>query len=369
MGSAVNNSMPWSGIDPETNERGRILEWERLLANLHQVNPIRAKRKLAPPPESVEEVQIRKRLAEAMGIDQLVEQLGSSTTRPIAPDPQPIDRLEILTRTRRENLSDIAWWNLWDRWQAEPAVLTASQSVIDQERSNRADKREQLQRHLDEDWDRLNNLWAELDVEVASQVEKEERARLDEREIEQRRLDQEWEALLANETQVVSKSIGSRKLGEGIPFELVGVEHDSVAAVAEIGPVDDVIPERRSSVTPGGRPSTKKRTKTERNELYLASLAGALINVAKQVFAAAPGTERVVVALTSGQQSIEVLMVGTIERHQFASRDPQGLPDPLSELSQACSSSYELRGRTNEVVPLGDDDIRRTSVLLADFVG
>ncbi|MDP9475847.1 MAG: hypothetical protein M3R38_09190 [Actinomycetota bacterium] len=56
----------------------------------------------------------------------------------------------------------------------------------------------------------------------------------------------------------------------------------------------DLVPDHKPDLTPSGKPTLRKRNKTERNELYAASLASNVLATAKEAFAVAPGTDRVI---------------------------------------------------------------------------
>src|SRR5205823_1110376 len=51
----------------------------------------------------------------------------------------------------------------------------------------------------------------------------------------------------------------------------------------------DLIPDRTPAITPGGKPTLRKRTKADRNDLYLNALASNVLATAKEGFAVAPG--------------------------------------------------------------------------------
>lgn len=345
----MSRQMPWPKLNPETTSRSDLVEWERQIAGLHRQDVPKAKRRIASPALPVDEPGIRRELSRSMGIDELVSRLGSSSTPPVAPEPEPVDRLEVLSHSRAEALAGVSRWNVAARWGTEPAILVTAEETVARLRSEREAERKRVQAQLDEDWTRLKGLQAQLEDRVVVEVEAGRQRRLEERDAEQAALDAQWEKLIDNEPVAVKASIESLG-GVGVPFELVKVEGKSIAALVSVGPVEWVVPERCPSMTPGGKPTTKKRTKTERNETYLAVLCAMTLNVAWQVFNSSPGAERLTVAIRPGGERGQALMVTEFDRDQFREREPARTRDPRAELDEAVSFTCETRGRTREVV-------------------
>jgi len=130
----------------------------------------------------------------------------------------------------------------------------------------------------------------------------------------------------------------------------------------------DAIPERRRDTTPTGRPTLKKRTKTERNEVYAASLASHVLATVRESFAVAPALRTItVVALRPEDQSSDTataIYAGTFQRTQVQALAWERL-DPLSTILQADGAALQQKGRTSEVVPLSTEEVPELEALLS----
>jgi hypothetical protein len=122
------------------------------------------------------------------------------------------------------------------------------------------------------------------------------------------------------------------------------------------------IPDRKPALTPSGKPTMHKRTKTDRNQLYAASLASNVLATAKEAFAVAPGINSVAIMVMrkdppsqNGRPALSCLYCGRCKRERFQQLDwPQ--VDPLTEISTVPDALIERKGRTAEVVPLDLSD-------------
>jgi len=102
--------------------------------------------------------------------------------------------------------------------------------------------------------------------------------------------------------------------------------------------------------------------KTDRNQLYAASLASNVLATAKEAFAVAPGINSVAIMVMrkdppsqNGRLALSCLYCGRCKRERFQQLDwPQ--VDPLTEISTVPDALIERKGRTAEVVPLDLSD-------------
>jgi hypothetical protein len=112
---------------------------------------------------------------------------------------------------------------------------------------------------------------------------------------------------------------------------------------------DDAVEESAS-----GRPVWRARTPSERNGLYAAGLASAVLAAAKQVDCvalAADDVNVVVVRPSRSGTSVEPIYVGTLDREDVSLRHPDADPLPLVTAS-AASHGFRLHGPDREVTAL-----------------
>ncbi len=358
-GSAVSRSYPWTGLNPGSDHRDSVLEWEKRLRNLHRVDFPLAKRSIAENPPAVDKSMIRERIAASSGLDSLVLELGSSTSPPIAPEPEPIDRLSILRDISKSHLSSVSVFDTWRRWKSEPKIWATLEETTARERAERMADRDEQQIELDRKWQRLLNLQASVAMDTERQAEAEERKLTEQFEERQARLDREWEALLSNDPDAVHASVEGKNPAEGVPFDLVDVDGETLLVEGRVQPLELMTPERRSSVTPGGKPTTKKLNKTERSRVHLEAVAGSLINVAKQALAASPGASMATVLITVDPSEDDVLMFATLGRSEFLGTGTNRSAGSVEALERATNVIFELGGRTKTLVPLPPELVSR----------
>jgi hypothetical protein len=120
----------------------------------------------------------------------------------------------------------------------------------------------------------------------------------------------------------------------------------------------NVIPEQKPSLTPTGRPTLKKRTKSERNELYVSMLASQALATAKETFAVAVAINRVVLLVLRKQASaglgldrVEPLFCGTFTRELLDGADWSML-DLVRVLDEVPDALLKRRGQAGELQPL-----------------
>jgi hypothetical protein len=125
-------------------------------------------------------------------------------------------------------------------------------------------------------------------------------------------------------------------------------------------PPESIIPERKPARTPTGKPTLKKRTKTEINALYLQALGSNVLATVKEAFAVAPGTD-VVQILAIRQENDKkhagewaAIYVGEFDRAPFAA--PSGSRDPAGSLIHASDAVLNLKGKTEAVSPIALKD-------------
>ena len=124
-----------------------------------------------------------------------------------------------------------------------------------------------------------------------------------------------------------------------------------------LGP-PQMIPEQRPDVTPGGRPTLKKRSKTDCNALYAAALGSTVLATVKEGFAVAPSVEEIRVLVVS--KNPQALTLQTYLSAIYAARfhrEPLQrwhwpLIDPVDALLTAPDAMLRRKGATQEIIPL-----------------
>ncbi len=187
---------------------------------------------------------------------------------------------------------------------------------------------------------------------------------------EQSQLDQHWEALRNHDPHTVIEAVDeafadnasdSTCVDAGTVAE-TGARY--VTAAVTYGGLD-VTPEHRADRTPGGKPTLRKRTKTDRNALYAASVASTVLATAKEALAVAvAATEvRVLVVRPDGTGDVEPVYAGTLRRDVLAHLDWNSI-GPLAVALEAEGAQMRFKGSTREVVALAVEPDSPAAALL-----
>ena len=99
------------------------------------------------------------------------------------------------------------------------------------------------------------------------------------------RLDEEWERY---EPDVAIAALERAFADNEAPAAPIDCEGDRTTVVMEFQSREAIVPERKPARTPTGKPTLKKRTKTEINRLYLEALGSNVLATVKETFAVAP---------------------------------------------------------------------------------
>ena len=159
-----------------------------------------------------------------------------SASPPVASPAEPVDRAALSKAAQRAARAEIPWWKRSERRAAS----------------------------------------AEAALEADKEANAEEARRETTRQEDQRALDEAWAKLLANEPETTQATISGAFADNAYPAELVGLVDAHALVVMTVAPAEELVPERHPELTPTGRPTTKKNTKTERNGLYRYVLASGL---------------------------------------------------------------------------------------------
>jgi hypothetical protein len=238
-------------------------------------------------------------------------------TRWEAPPPEPIDRLALLKEHTRAELRGISLLKRSERKEAKRRAREQAETAAQEEERMRAEARLERQRELD----------------VA------------------------WEALMSNHAETVLYMLEAAFSDNEAPAAAVDCADDRVTILMLAGD-PDLIPERKPSYTPSGNPTLKKRTKSERNELYMSMVASNVLATVKEAISVAPAIRRVVMIVLRRQRSaglgadrVSAIYCGTFTRDLLEGVDWAAidLPRVLDEVPDAL---IKRGGRTAELQAL-----------------
>ncbi|GAA2471112.1 hypothetical protein [Terrabacter carboxydivorans] len=119
-------------------------------------------------------------------------------------------------------------------------------------------------------------------------------------------------------------------------------------------PTIGIVAEEQRDDAPAGRPGWRPRTARERNIVYAAGLASAVLAAAKQAVSIAPATDDVnvvVVRPTRNGRGVEPVYVGRFDREDVSLRHPDADPLPLVT-SSAMPHGIRVHGPDREVTAL-----------------
>ena len=182
--------------------------------------------------------------------------------------------------------------------------------------------------------------------------------------------DAEWAALCAHHRDLVLPALEDAFEDNQSPAACIDVDIEAgtrYPTVLIVFGASDMVPEQTPALTPAGRPTLRKRTKTDRNALYAAALGSTVLATVKEGFAVAPSVDelRVVVVrkdphAASADQYVTAIYVGRFHRRGVERVDWTRI-DPGEALLQAAGARLQRRGSTREIVGLdvaGDQGLR-----------
>lgn len=177
--------------------------------------------------------------------------------------------------------------------------------------------------------------------------------------------DAAWDRLQAHDPGTVVQTLDAAFGDNASEARCVdaGIEDDRwyATVVIVVGSVA-VVPERVPSRTPAGKPTTKKRTKTDRNALYVKALGSTVLATVKEAFAVAPSLNevRVVVLRRDPEAATPPSYLSAIYTAEFDRVRTQAIPwtrvDPAEVLLAADDAQLQRKGATREVAPIVIDD-------------
>lgn len=339
----------------------RLAAMEKKLVSVHtQIFP-KAERAQLPPPDDVDPEPIRAELEEKAGIPALIFGVGDGENPPVAPQPAPVDRYALMREHRKRRRSGIPIWRVRDRIEAARAADIEAEHAALAEEERRTDAQGTEQTRLDDLWKQLGRARARVGDELVLAVAEEKERREAELRAEQARLDEEWERLRRNEPEATIAALERAFADNEAPAAPIDCEGERTTVVMEFQSSEAIVPERKPARTPTGKPTLKKRTKTEVNRLYLEALGSNVLATVKEAFAVAPGTQVVQLLVIRREVNSELtaIYIGRFDRTHYESAG--GSRDLVEVLTHAPEATLELKGRAAQVTPIDlseRDDLR-----------
>jgi hypothetical protein len=259
-----------------------------------------------------------------------------SAQPPRAPQPEPVDEQAIFGEHEGRELEGLSFFRRRDRARARERAQISARAAIADERARRA----------------------------AEHVER------------QATFEQAWEQLKANDPETVLEAVEAAFADNQVPAAPIDCEDAALTLLMRFPPVAAIVPERRPDLTPTGRPTAKKRTKTEMNELYAGVLASNVQATVKEAFAVAPGVTEVRILVVSDDvaangRRLTPLYCGRFQRAGIEGVSDWSDVDPLFFIEQA-EGLIAFKGRTRELAPLdlrGEPEVSNVVRQVAESMG
>lgn len=334
----------------------KVAALERALVSVHTQSFSRAERIQLPPIDPVEPAGIEGELEVEADIPNLLEQLGGGEVAPSAAEPEPVDRYELMREQRKRGWEGIPPWRLRDRIEAARRADAQAEVTAEAEEVRRRDDRASEQ-------DRLDGLWTDLQAargKVADRLAEQiaaETARLEAaRAAEQAEFDRDWELLQANDPALTMAALEQAFADNDAPAAPIDCDGDRTTVLMQFRAPEEIVPERKPARTPTGKPTLKKRTKTELNALYRQALGSNVLATVKEAFAVAPGAQVVQVLVVRREREkkhageLVAIYAGEFDRSSYDGAS--GSRDPGRALELATDPELNLKGKTEQIAPL-----------------
>jgi hypothetical protein len=334
----------------------KIAALEKSLVGVHRESFPEAELAVLPEPDAVNPAPIQEALEREAGIPELVSKLGGGDAPPVAPDPEPVDRYNLMREFRKRRREGIPFWQLRVQIEAARAADREAEGAAEQEAEERRAGQVRAQAELDRQWGELERARAAVAERQPQEVAAEKARRDAARAEEQQALDAAWARLQANDPEVTLPALEEAFADNEAPAAAIDCDGARTAVVMQFSAPEAIVPERKPARTPTGKRTLKKRTKTETNALYLEALGSNVLATVKETFAVAPGTDVVqLVAIrreTDGKQSgkLSAIYMGEFDRAGY--EGASGAREPARVLVDATESQLNLKGKTAQVAAL-----------------
>ncbi len=254
-----------------------------------------------------------------------------------APATQPFDVDRIEQSFQRQALADVGWFNRAQRQAARLEARMAAAAIADE-------------RYV-------------MAVEEAERLRSAYHARLN--------------FLSIHDPETVVEGV-DKAFAEHVPESTcvdAGADDSGryVSCVVTFGQ-PDLVPSRHVTTGLTGRPTLRRRSRSDINDLYVAALGSTVLATARQALAVASAADELRIAVLRNAPpsvlapdgTISVIYAGVFPRHDMETVDWQTV-DPESELLRARGGELARKGAARTVVPLSDDAHRRMAAVLHAF--
>lgn len=119
----------------------------------------------------------------------------------------------------------------------------------------------------------------------------------------QAQADRWWAALTANDEATVIATVNAAFADNASAAAALSVDNAALT-VLMIQPTAEELGDQKATLTPGGKPTIARMTKTEQRQLWTACTLSRAIATVAQAFSVAPGIERVNIAVVSPQSAM-----------------------------------------------------------------
>jgi hypothetical protein len=235
----------------------------------------------------------------------------------IAPEPESVDTRAVHRRIRVQELVGISVFRVSERRAAKKRAQAVGEREIEEQEAERVARKKSLQAELNERWEKLNS----------------------------------------NDPEIVIDALETAFDDNHDPAAPINCEGNR-ASIVILFPPQDFVPDKKPALTPTGKPTLKRRTKTEASDLYARAVASTVLATVKEAFAVAPGLEQIstVVARKDARAENPEDFVAAIYAGSFSRERVRGLDwervDPLEEIFIAPDAMLMRKGSTSTMAPL-----------------
>lgn len=337
---------------------------ESNLRSRHLATSPPAHKRVVPGPIATSEDAMRPEFYEKFGVHTLDSMLSAYGDPPSAPEPKRPDPHSIAVATYKHSASGIPVWNRKQKRAAWAAALAHAEAQADQALRDSElhfqeisgwisrsivdlETRKSLAEAALRDWCRAESESRQSKYETACQEEAER-----------------WNRLITNDPSTTCESVDVALRTRSLGASCLLADDGGLVIYATVGELDDWVLDAEPALTPSGKPTVKKRTKTARNRLYLAEIVSTILAVAQCAFGAAPAAKSVSILAglddddddaLAGLIAVATMSPATIEMLKSANLWSQD-PDILAELPN-CLDHCELNisGRAAVLAPLNPE--------------
>jgi hypothetical protein len=214
----------------------RIATLERTLVSVHRETFPKAQRKVLPPSAPVDAEPLRAALEAEAGIPELTKQLSSEDSPPVAPEPEPVDRYELMREFRKRRRQGIPLWRVRDQIDVAREADQEAEKAADAQLAERRLAQEAEQRRLDGLWSELQQARASVAEDLPGRIAAERERRDAARAAEQQALDEVWRRLQENDPEVTLPALKKAFADNEAPAEATRCEGDRTTVVMHFSP-------------------------------------------------------------------------------------------------------------------------------------